>query len=265
MIDNLTGALQRRSLPADKITILRNSEPFAFTLSSPTHPGMNFRLWLPELAIFNSDSQRGEPELMDTEWVGQENGNVRVSGIAGDKVHTVRFEFLLSPTDKTTLALTLTVENTGDSAFNDYANLAVCLSPMDSSFGDQTGFRTFAVNKEGQLRPVRELAEYESFNHYPVDDRADVNDPEERCQLANGFVARTNMEGSNTIAFKWDKSARVDVNPGGLDCIHSHPAIGPLNPGESITRHGYIVMGSSSPGEYLLLIRKKFTTGSLFH
>ena len=40
----------------------------------------------------------------------------------------------------------------------------------------------------------------------------------------------------------WEESARVDVNPGGLDCIHSHPSIGPLKAGDSRSLKGYIMM-----------------------
>ena len=40
----------------------------------------------------------------------------------------------------------------------------------------------------------------------------------------------------------WEKAARVDVNPGGLDCIHSHPAVGPLKAGDTKSLKGFIMI-----------------------
>jgi len=76
--------------------------------------------------------------------------------------------------------------------------------------------------------------------------RTDPDDAEERNQVADGYVARTSRDGKLTLSICWDESSRVDVNPGGLKCIHSHPAIGPLKPGETLTRKGLIMIKESS-------------------
>ena len=138
-----------------------------------------------------------------------------------------------------------------------YAHLAVCLSPrQDSCFSDKSGERTYVVNKNGKITSISELDTVGKFNHYPVAHVNDATDGVQRKTVLNGFVARTNKSEKSTISFMWDKAARIDVNPGGLDCIHSHPAIGPLKPGETTVCKGRLLIKDLSPEKSLNMMQK---------
>ena len=54
------------------------------------------------------------------------------------------------------------------------------------------------------------------------------------------MVFRESVDREHCLYIAWEKTARVDVNFNHLHCIHSHPLIGALGPGEETTVAGTI-------------------------
>lgn len=220
------------------------SDAYNLQLSSPKYPDATFSLWLPEIIIFDHDLDRAECVEMEN-WYEYSDNSIIVTGETEGK-QSVSFECKLTPMAEDEILMTLDIKNTGKESWSQYAQLAICLSPDQEVLHDSLGTRTFIHTRKGSLTTISEIGNAGDFNHYPVGIRTDPVDPDERNQVVDGYVARTSQDGKLTISICWDESSRVDVNPGGLKCIHSHPAIGPLAPGESLTRLGIILIGESS-------------------
>lgn len=220
---------------------LTPSKPYSLVLSFPGCPENTFGLWLPETAIFDSDSSRAECRSM-TEWFRKTDQGASVVGEAEEGKWKAAFVCCLEPLAEDELMLVLEVKNVGDIPWTNYAQLAICLSAREKVFHDQRGERTFVVTEKAGLCPLAKTGIVGPLNHYPVDDRTDPEDGLQQTRVSSGFVARMSADSGLTVSFSWDKAARVDVNPGGLSCIHSHPSIGPLNPGETVRRRGFIMI-----------------------
>ena len=209
------------------------------------YPRNIFNLWLPELAIFDADMDRSRAaEPIDGVWLAKREGNLQVKGRldAGEK--GMVFTCMLKPLTSSALMLELEVANSGKTDWNDYTQLAVCLAPAEGNkaFSDTSGDRTYINSQAAGIQSINGAGEVGEYNHYVVGNLNDPDDPAQRVRVRDGFVARQISEGQLAISFMWDDAARVDVNPGGLDCMHSHPAAGPLKAGESKTLHGFIMI-----------------------
>jgi hypothetical protein len=225
------------------ITILPDEDPYIFNIQFQRDSLYDFRLWFPELAIFDYDSSRantvGAP---DQKWSEKSQNGFLVSGEIYKNDMKIDFKYNIMAFSNEVIKLELEVKNTGRLPWSDYAQLAICLAPVSQYFSDRVGNRTFIHAGLDLFRSLKEAGTVRDFNHYPVKHRNDTNDPNQRIRVASGYVSRLSADKKCIISFSWDESARVDVNPGGLDCIHSHPAIGPLEPGNSIKRTGFIVL-----------------------
>jgi hypothetical protein len=218
-------------------------DPYLFNIQFQQDSIYKFRLWFPELAIFDCDSSRALTEdVSNGDWVEENQDGFIIFGKIGDNELKINFKYHIMAFSEKAVKLELEIENAGKLPWSDYAQLAVCLAPVGKTFSDTIGDRTYIHIGQNRLKSIAETSIVNSFNHYPVSPRSDSADLDQRIQLASGFVSRLSVEKQSVISFLWDKSARVDVNPGGLDCIHSHPAIGPLEPGGIIERTGFIVL-----------------------
>ena len=228
-------------------------DSFSLSLRFNAYPEYAFVMWLPELAIFDSDLERSHTNnAIDGEWFEKDQGYWQVKGQAGTDKKSVVYKCILKPLSAGAMMLMLEATNAGQHAWTDYAQLAICLAPdkRNTAFSDKSGTRSFITSERDKIIPLRTAGEVGAYNHYVVGDRSDTSDSIQRAHVHDGFAARTSVDGKITISFIWENAARVDVNPGGLDCIHSHPAIGPLNPGDSKSLIGFIIINEGSAREH---------------
>lgn len=232
---------------------------FSLTLRFSAYPRFSFDLWLPELAIFDSDLDRSQPaQPIDGVWLAKREGNLQVKGRLTDGNKAMDFKCTLKPLSMDAIMLELEVLNSGQVDWTGYAQLAVCLAPSEgnAAFSDSTGGRSYINPRHAGVQSISEAGVVGDFNHYAVGDRNDPADSIQRARAEDGFVARESSDGKISISFIWDDAARVDVNPGGLDCIHSHPALGPLKAGESKSRKGYIMIREGTAGEHYTAMKE---------
>lgn len=232
-----------------KIALKNN---YCLTLRFSEYPRYAFNLWLPELAIFDSDRDRSQPaEPIDGVWLAKRYGNLQVTGRLTTEIKSMDFKCTLNPLSTSAIMLELEVVNSGQADLTDYAQLAVCLAPGESNaaFSDTTGERTYIISQDAGIQSLSEVGVVGDYNHYAVGDRDDQTDPLQRARVKDGFVARESSGRKIYLSFMWDEAARVDVNPGGLDCIHSHPAVGPLKAGDTKSLQGFIMIREGTPGD----------------
>jgi len=227
-------------------------DKYGLTLRFNAYPSYAFNLWLPELAIFDSDLDRSkDAHPIDGVWLARIYGNLQVTGRLTTEFQRMDFKCTLIPLSASTIMLELEVTNSGQVDWTDYAQLAVCLAPMEgnAAFSDTSGDRSYLVGQNSGIQTISMAGEVGDYNHYAVGDRNDHTDSIQRALVKDGFVARESSDGKMSISFMWEDAARVDVNPGGLDCIHSHPAVGPLKAGESKSLKGFIMIMKGTPGD----------------
>ncbi len=236
---------------------------YVLFFETDTCPGNRWRLWVPECVIFDADLHRGATRSKP-EWA-RAGTTITVSGEAGDAEGCAARFWVDVVVRQTELQLRLKIENTGDRSWNDYANFAVCLSNEEApEFMDDDGTRTFVASSDGTLvslaqalpqaiagrydhLPTDDRKHAESYCHFPVGHRTDKDDLLEKFQVSTGFVARQSRDRKKTLAFSWDKPSRVDVNFNHMSCIHSHPSIGPLEPGAALRCSGLVVLSRANP------------------
>jgi len=200
-------------------------------------------VWFPELFIFNQDEMRADP--IGEPRIDASGRDLVVKGQTAPGEFSAGFEVRYHVAEDR-IDLDLAVTNLGTEAWGDYANFATCLSSTDApDFVDAAGANTW-IFPEGttpvSVRSQVEQAKDQTYHHFPVGDRHDPDDGDERRKILRGCVARGNRDDSASLWFAWDRPARVDVNFNRLTCIHSHPAIGPLAPAESYRAHGIIAL-----------------------
>ncbi len=221
-------------------------DPFKLIIQFGPSDSNEFTLWFPELAIFDQDSVRSNYlEYPGKEWYLAVGGSIFVFGVIGSGDYALEFNYALKPAANGKIEIMLEVKNTGKKILPAYSQLAICLSPESDTFSDKSGNNTCIVVNESLLA-ISTAGNVDNFNHYPVGRLTDIRDLQERVSVSNGYVSRESKNGKLSCSMMWDKSARVDVNPGGLDCIHSHPSIGPLKPGSMIVRYGLIFLDETS-------------------
>jgi hypothetical protein len=222
---------------------------YSLTLRFNAYPRFAFDMWLPELAIFDSDLDRSQvAQPIEGVWLGKWQGNLQVEGRLTTGNKGMDFMCTLKPLTGDAIMLDLEVSNSGQVDWNDYAQLAVCLAPSEGNhaFSDKTGERSYVSSPHAGIQRITKAGVVGDFNHYAVEGHSDPGDTIQRAQVKDGFVARQSADGQLTLSFMWDEAARVDVNPGGLDCIHSDPAAGPLKAGETKILHGFIMIGEGT-------------------
>jgi len=245
LVLNGSSEAQVKSASPEELVKIALKDKYCLTLRFNEYPGYAFNLWLPELAIFDSDLDRSEAaDPIDGVWLAKRHGNLQVKGrlTAGNK--RMDFQCTLHPLSASSIMLDLEVLNSGKADWTDYAQLAVCLAPAGDNvvFSDTTGERSYINGQDAGISSITGAGVVGDYNHYGVGDRNDNTDSIQRAHLNDGFVARESTDGKISISFMWEEGARVDMNPGGLDCIHSHPAVGPLKAGDTKSLNGYILI-----------------------
>ncbi len=238
------------------VKIALNDE-YGLTLRFMAYPAYAFNLWLPELAIFDTDLDRSEnAHPIDGVWLARRYGNLQVTGRLTTEIKSMDFKCTLIPLSASAIMLELDVMNSGQVDWTDYAQLAICLAPIESnaSFSDTSGERSYLASQNSDIFSISEAGVVGDYNHYAVGDRNDHTDSIQRAHVKDGFVARESSDGKMNISFMWEDAARVDVNPGGLDCIHSHPAVGPLKAGDSKSLIGFIMIREGTPVDHYAIM-----------
>lgn len=234
-------------------------EPYIFQIQFQDDSLQQFRLWFPEVAIFNRDTSRAAiDEVAGNEWFKKTSDGFIVTGKIGNNNRWLDFKYNIRVVSDTVIKLELEVKNTGKLPWSDYAHLAACLAPVTPVFSDKAGDRTYIETEYNLLSLLSKTGVVDDFNHYPVMPRTDLTDSVQRVQVVSGFVSRLSRDEKTNISFCWDTAARVDVNPGGLDCIHSAPAIGPLEPGEIVLRKGFILLRTGTVLETYEILQNYF-------
>lgn len=249
---------QVRSASHEELVKIALKDKYCLTLRFNEYPGYAFNLWFPELAIFDSDLDRSQAaDPIDGVWLAKRHGNLQVKGrlMAGNK--SMDFKCTLHPLSTSIIMLDLEVLNSGKVDWTDYAQLAVCLAPAGDNviFSDTTGERSYINGQDAGISSITNAGVVDDYNHYAVGDRIDNSDSIQRARINDGFVARESTDGKISISFMWEEAARVDVNPGGLDCIHSHPAVGPLKAGDSKSLNGYILIGDGTAFDHYISMK----------
>ena len=229
-----------------KTVIIPEEIPFRFLLQFADGNQSKFNLWLPELIIFNCDSLRSIHDFpVDTVWFKNKILGYSVIGISDNGKYSVKYNYDIRILQENVISVIVRIFNIGEEELTDYAQIAVCVSPISEEFSDKQGSRTYII-KNNKLVSIKDLDIVNTYNHYPVKDHSDSFDPDQRTAVSDNFVCRQNVTRNFYCSITWDKSVRIDVNPGGLDCFHSHPSIGPLKPGDSLCRYGIIYFSKSS-------------------
>jgi len=233
-------------------------DEYGLTLRFNAYPAYAFNLWLPELAIFDSDLDRSkDAHPIDGVWLARRYGNLQVTGRLTTEIKSMDFKCTLIPISASAIMLELEVMNSGQVEWSDYAQLAICLAPVEgnTTFSDTSGERSFLLSQNSDIRSITEIGVVGDYNHYAVGGHHDQTDSIQRAQINDGFVSRKSSDGKISISFMWEDAARADVNPGGLDCIHSHPAVGPLKAGDSKSIKGFIMIQEGTPRDHYALMK----------
>ena len=206
-------------------------------------PGEKWRLWVPEVFIIQNDRDRHFGGIDSVNW--QRNGDKVWYEIESweSEEYAAFFKIEISPMGGT-LHLQFTVRNVGTVKWGDIAHPALCLSSEDAHrFHHEDGNHTY-INVNSSWKSIYQLLDRmpveKVYNHFLVAGLKDSSDFELRHHVASGDVARENKSQSYTLHFSWEDAARVDVNFNHLHCIHSHPKVGPLEPGGQRTVAGTI-------------------------
>ncbi len=135
-------------------------------------------------------------------------------------------------TSKRRIDLEMTVTNTSDAELAEVVALLCASSKGATPFPESGHANTYVWTPDGRERlEDRPVDEGEALYHY----RRDIADP---------VTALESVDGAWTMATAFESSAGAGGNAGGGGvCIHSRPRFGPLAPGKSQTRRGFIFVG----------------------
>lgn len=156
------------------------------------------------------------------------------------------------------VALSLTLTNQSSAKFYDVASDGGCLQAKSSDFIDQDEVRRSYILVRGKPENMGDL-------HRTVDIRtayhADLKDyKKEWVNRTAWFWGRSNTaidqpailgavshDGSRATALGYECATSALQNADGHHCLHSRPHFGDIEPGQSVTRRGYILFGNEFP------------------
>lgn len=135
-------------------------------------------------------------------------------------------------TSKRDVALTMTVENVGETTYEEVTALLCVTSKGASPFPESGHANTHVWTAQGRER-LEDLPLDEGEALYPY--RTDITIP---------ITALTSTDGRWVMATAFESSRAAGGNGGGEGvCIHSRPRFGPLAPGQKRTRSGLLWVG----------------------
>ncbi len=158
--------------------------------------------------------------------------------------------------DECGLAIDLTVTNLLPAPYTPAASFGTCLRHSAAwRFGDPDGGRTM-VRREGCWVSLRELFGGEAIRRARS---MPLGQPDSVCD--EGIIARLNDDRSAGVAIAWNRVHELCSNlAANISCIHSDPALGPVEPGKSARLCGRIWFGRWTLDELDDLHRKEFAS-----
>ncbi len=130
--------------------------------------------------------------------------------------------------------MTLRVTNVGDEPYMESAAFDACLRNNAAwKFADPAGERTL-VRKGGAWVSLLDL-----FGDEAITRARGMKLGQEDSVSDEGIIVRVGQDGAHVVATAWDEVSGLASNLGPqISCLHSDPALGPLAPGETVTRRG---------------------------
>ena len=206
-------------------------------------PGQQWRLWIPEIFSLQNARDRHFKKPDNILWHKDGDRLWYDKEIRESEEYAIRMHIDVMPSRRG-VVLTCTFTNQGLTSWGELAHPAFCLSSEEApSFHNPNGDRSY-VRIGGAWRALSEiLGEMpppDVYNNFLVESPRDPEAGFLHARIDDGYVARENEQRSHTLVFNCENSYRVDMNFNKMQCIHSEPGIGPLNPGENRTISGLI-------------------------
>jgi len=174
----------------------------------------------------------------------------------------IRYRAIIAPCE-TGLALRLTVTNLSERALHHVVGFP-CLGRPTEEFRDEEMARTFIATGAG-LTPLAETDRGTGDprrTHYVVTGERPmrfVGEPfwgrPSGTEARGGAILRTDKSGRFTVGTAWERVCELFHNEDDHHCIHSVPVVGDLEPGETATVRGRIVLAEAGPQDVLELLR----------
>lgn len=164
-------------------------------------------------------------------------------------IQGIHYRVFISPAEHG-LDLRFTATNLSDQTLHNVDNFP-CLAAKSENFWDNDLERTFIVT-EGGMTPLRETDRgtgdpRRTHFHIPGQrPRRFFGEPfwgqPSKTKALNGAILRTRIDGKFTIGTAWENVTEIFHNEDPHHCIHSVATLGDINPGETKTACGKIVV-----------------------
>lgn len=173
-------------------------------------------------------------------------------------IQGIHYRVMISPTEAG-LALRFTATNRRRETLHN-VNAFPCLGMPSPNFRDEAMERTFIVTERGitALKETDRGTGDSVRTHYPVQgmrSKRFVGEPFwgglSKTTATRGAILRTGADGRFTIGTEWEAVCELFHNEDAHHCIHSVPTLGDLEPGETRTVRGKIVLVQGGPEEAL--------------
>ena len=171
-------------------------------------------------------------------------------------IQGIHYRVFISPAEHG-LDLRFTATNLSDQTLHNVDNFP-CLAAKSENFWDNDLERTFIVT-EGGMTPLRETDRgtgdpRRTHFHIPGQrPRRFFGEPfwgqPSKTEALNGAILRTRIDGKFTIGTAWENVTEIFHNEDAHHCIHSVATLGDINPGETKTACGKIVVVEGSVEE----------------
>lgn len=149
------------------------------------------------------------------------------------------------------VSLSLTITNETDEPFGDVRSDGGCFQARSDAFRDDEEVARSHALVDGRMTamsglhrtlPIRTCYRAACDRETPIgapdfwgDSNALVDVP--------AIVGAVSADGSRAVAISYENATRALQNADEHHCLHSYPLFGTIQPGESVTRRGYIVFG----------------------
>jgi hypothetical protein len=220
-------------------------------------PGNRWQYRFPEYMIVSAVT--GDL-LWPTPWHNPTRGSVRLSGSRGGP-DPAEYSFVIQPRDEF-IDVMATVTNTGSRPWNAGAFALACLVFGDSPQFFDAMLEQTRAHFDGEFLDIKTArhrsgitgANIEEFRQSAHVLRAedvgwrDEPDHSRRDIVDCSLIVRSSKDGLHHVAHAWEDAFSVSYNleDRKLNCIHSNPRFGAVEPGQSRTVHGrvYFVAGT---------------------
>lgn len=175
-----------------------------------------------------------------------------------------------------TLAMSLSITNTGTEKLTNITT-QICVQLAAAPLFRDPERQYVHVTMDGRATCVRELDAREGARSIcwlvkgmPPDPRRMPGTAPDgvmawvRCsalQAEDGVISVASPDGAWTLGTLWEEARYVFNNPSAtLACLHSDPYLGDMEPGQTITRHGWIAAINGSPQDLRNLLLNRLQT-----